>query len=663
MHHFAGRGRMAVLMLVACAAAATPPTAGAATLTDIKLRYDAQMALAKNPPPATKSGVSVVIPKEGTNQLIGTVLDDPMYLPYTDVLSGTPGGYDTFMSVDPSQASPGAGEIDLWDGSNEYDLAYNPGKTQETYGGQLGDMFVAGDDRHPFYAGRTSNSAVDRDFAYAYRFDPRYSTLRVHGDPGSYRLVSAFSPWFLGQSGVAVFYRKGSINDMVAFVEGVTTAQLRARMQRAVPADPKPRVPGAYQSDEPGVSNLGYIETDPEGNAYQTSQCSSLPKGFTGEGSYCVAKFDPAGKLVWGRKLGSTRDGDGPWGEFVWRLVYDRGFVYLAGATQSAYGGPKPPGGLQGLAAIVVKLDASTGQQVAVRQVAPANGHSVSWSMTKDDAGHLYVAGGTGSSTLHPIPPIVAPFVTKLNMSDLSSLWIDSPADGQGELISAEALGGIAYIPGDAPGEGKVFATGYTAVGTYLGADWRSNDVFWVRYDTDGTYEGGGSFGPPREHDGPWQTEVDGDGNVYVVGATNGSMDGEPFKGRGDGFVRKMRPDGTHLWTRLIGTGGSDVVHGLRIVGDTLYLSGDSEGSLDGVQSAAGGSDVFVAKMDTDGRLLGVRQFGTEGLDNTFQLGVAGDRLLIGGHTEGSMTRPFSGGLDVFVTSLQRDTLAFSPAG
>ncbi|UUY01744.1 hypothetical protein LRS13_13530 [Svornostia abyssi] len=69
--------------------------------------------------------------------------------------------------------------------------------------------------------------------------------------------------------------------------------------------------------------------------------------------------------------------------------------------------------------------------------------------------------------------------------------------------------------------------------------------------------------------------------------------------------------------------------------------------------------DVFAAKMTTDGEVLATRQFGTDELDNVFQVRAVGDRLMLGGHTAGSMVEPFAGGLDAFLTSLRTSDLSF----
>ncbi|UUY01745.1 hypothetical protein LRS13_13535 [Svornostia abyssi] len=555
--------------------AATSTTAAALTPREtLSLHRQAQNAMRVYPPPVTKTAVSVVIPKEGTNQLIGTVLDDPMYLPDADVLSGAPGGWDIFMSVDPSAPKPGEHEIDVWDGSGEDTLQWIFLRSKAEYGGPSGDLFIIGDPAKPYYAGRDSATEADDDFVYVFKFDPRAADLRVHGRPADYDLVPVYTPTFLGRPGTAVFLRKPGFRDLVAVVEGITPDRLRGRMVSATRPSGTPAIPGIDQRSEPGVSNLGYVAHDDHGDTYLAGQCSALPDGYTGSGSYCVSRYDAEGERVWGRRLGTSDPGDGPWGEFIWRLEVEDGYVFVAGATQGAYGGTAPPGGLQGLSAVVAKLDAATGEQVAVRQIAPKDGHSVAWSMTKDDDGHLYVSGGTGSTSSHDVPPIIAPYVTKIRMADLGTEWFDVPRGGQGELLSTEALGGITYVPGATPGTGTVFTTGYTTGGTYLGADPRSNDVFWVRYDADGTYLNGGSFGPPTQHDGPWQSAHDSAGNLYVVGATYGAMDGEKFAGKGDGFIRKMSPTGQHLWTRLFGTPESDTIHALDIRGDEIYLAG-----------------------------------------------------------------------------------------
>ena len=93
----------------------------------------------------------------------------------------------------------------------------------------------------------------------------------------------------------------------------------------------------------------------------------------------------------------------------------------------------------------------------------------------------------------------------------------------------------------------------------------------------------------------------DSSGNVYVTGYTQGSLDGNTSAGGGDLFVLKYNSSGTKQWTKQLGTSASD--SGKSITSDSsgnLYVTGSTRGGLDG-NTNAGSYDIFIVKYDTNG--------------------------------------------------------------
>jgi hypothetical protein len=88
---------------------------------------------------------------------------------------------------------------------------------------------------------------------------------------------------------------------------------------------------------------------------------------------------------------------------------------------------------------------------------------------------------------------------------------------------------------------------------------------------------------------------VDGLGNVYISGSTEGSLNG-PNAGSDDAFVSKYDAAGTLEWTRQLGTSSEDYSTGVSADGlGNVYISGETYGSLDG--TSAGSYDAFVSKI------------------------------------------------------------------
>ncbi len=129
---------------------------------------------------------------------------------------------------------------------------------------------------------------------------------------------------------------------------------------------------------------------------------------------------------------------------------------------------------------------------------------------------------------------------------------------------------------------------------------------------------------------------ADGEGNLYVVGRTNGSLGGLNAGGS-DAYVAKLDAAGNLLWLRQFGTSAEDSIVSVLVDGHgTAYVHGRTKGSLGGPN--VGDSDAFVAKLDSAGSPVWIRQYGTtaedepggisvDSLGNAYAVGLTNGRL------------------------------------
>ncbi len=183
---------------------------------------------------------------------------------------------------------------------------------------------------------------------------------------------------------------------------------------------------------------------------------------------------------------------------------------------------------------------------------------------------------------------------------------------------------------------GNVFVTGATRgslAGTNAG-DW---DVFLRKFNASGDAIWSRQQGTSGV-DISFDIKADGAGGAYITGET-----------RGDAFVSRYDAAGNQLWHRLIDSGSGDVGWALSVdhLGN-IYVSGETGGDLDGPNQ--GKSDVFVSKLSPAGDLLWTRQFGT--IDSDFNGGVSADGLgniYVAGSTAGVLDGANNGSFDAFI--------------
>ena len=148
------------------------------------------------------------------------------------------------------------------------------------------------------------------------------------------------------------------------------------------------------------------------------------------------------------------------------------------------------------------------------------------------------------------------------------------------------------------------------------------------------------------------------DGAIYVSGNTDGNLDGQTNSGGVDTFITKYNPDGTKLWTRLLGTGSYDYSTALTTGNDgAIYVSGYTEGNLDGQTYSGGDYDAFITKYNPDGTKVWTKLLGTNGDDDANALTTGNDAAIyISGWTKGNLDgQTNSGGYDAFITKYNPD--------
>ncbi len=150
---------------------------------------------------------------------------------------------------------------------------------------------------------------------------------------------------------------------------------------------------------------------------------------------------------------------------------------------------------------------------------------------------------------------------------------------------------------------------------------------------------------------------ADAQGNVYVVGRNYAPMHGQAQIGGTDAFLIKFGPDGQRRWTRVWGSPSSDVARDVFLAADgAIFVAGSTQGSVDG-EAHAGDMDVFVSKFDADGNRLWTRQWGSPAQDEVAAIHVPASGFIhVVGTTYGNMNGQTAvGGGDAFITRLNAD--------
>ncbi|MCP5495186.1 MAG: SBBP repeat-containing protein [Leptospiraceae bacterium] len=203
---------------------------------------------------------------------------------------------------------------------------------------------------------------------------------------------------------------------------------------------------------------------------------------------------------------------------------------------------------------------------------------------------------------------------------------------------------------------GYIYMAGETGSGLDGNSQAGTMDFFVVKYNSSGTSQWTKQMGVTSKETQGKGIATDSNGNLYIVGYTNGGLDGNTLSGTYDVFVVKYDSNGSKQWTRQMGT-NSKVTDGRGIAtsSDGIYVTGAAQGSLDG-NTTTGDYDAFVIKFNLGGskqwtKLLGATSSSTE------SYGVATDSngsIYTVGYTDGILDEnkySGSGATQAFITN------------
>jgi hypothetical protein len=207
----------------------------------------------------------------------------------------------------------------------------------------------------------------------------------------------------------------------------------------------------------------------------------------------------------------------------------------------------------------------------------------------------------------------------------------------EGDFVWARAMGGTLRDSGrsiSVDTAGNVYTIGYFSgtvdfdpgAGTFNLTSAGGSDIFVSKLDRSGNLVWAKAMGGTSEDFG-FGISVDTSGNVYTTGFFYGTADFDPgigtfnltSAGNTDIFISKLDSSGNFGWAKVMG-GSSVDQSGYAISVDpsgNLYTTGNFSGTADFDPgpgtfnlTSAGGSDIFVSKLDSSGNFVWAKAMG-----------------------------------------------------
>jgi len=224
------------------------------------------------------------------------------------------------------------------------------------------------------------------------------------------------------------------------------------------------------------------------------------------------------------------------------------GNLFIGGATRGSIG--QMSSSAQGSDAFLAKINSVDGSVVWATRLTGSRDDAI-YAIAADSAGGAYVAGYTWGDIQGIQNPSIGQsyprqaFLANLNSAG-SVTWIKVIGDNaSNEMATTVAVSSF----------GDVFVAGSTEAALDQNTQFGQNDTFISKYNSNGSRLWTKLIGSYAQ-DIPYALATTLDGSVLVGGRTGGAFGGETHSGgtQPEGFVTKLGPDGTAVWTRFFKT-------------------------------------------------------------------------------------------------------------
>lgn len=348
-----------------------------------------------------------------------------------------------------------------------------------------------------------------------------------------------------------------------------------------------------------------------------------------GNGGYdiFIAKYDSSGNLIWVKQAGSddydesasiTTDNL----DNVYVTGYFKGTAAFGGSSLTSYGERD----------IFINKYDSSGNLIWVKQ-AGSSGDDEGSSITTDNANNVLITGSFVGIAAFENTAMISNggsdiFIAKYDSSG-NLLWVKqagSPSFDRGYSITTDNSDNV-YVTGYFKGKAGFGGTSITTYG--------DRDVFVAKYDSSGNLiwikQGGGSY-----WDYGYSLTTDNTNNVYVTGFffESAVFEGTSLtsSGHNDVFIAKYDSSGNLIWIKQ--AGGTSYDRGKSIIADNsgnIYLTGHfkTNTTFENTSFTAYGQyDIFIARYDSNGNLIWVKQAGGDDYDEGCSITLGNDNSI-----------------------------------
>jgi hypothetical protein len=382
-----------------------------------------------------------------------------------------------------------------------------------------------------------------------------------------------------------------------------------------------------------GVAVDGQGNVVAAGSFQSTIDFGGGPIASAGAGDVFVAKFDGSGNYVWASRFGDAMD------QFAGAIAVDgTGNVLVGGAFQGTLFFNSTLQSAGAYDAFVAKLSPSGGSTWGIAFGGPAN-DGVN-GVAVDGAGDVFVAGAFQGSMVLAGQTLTAMGASDVFVAKLDPSGAPKWSKSFGGTSSQRSSGITVDNAGDLIVVGQ-FVQSIAFCSTPLMIGGGAFAGFVAKLDANGNCKWSKGFGDGVDDvENVGVAAVDSANNVFLTGSFKGSINlgGKTLTAAGasDVFVAKIDSGGNHLWSKSYGNAAAQTGYAAATDHEgNVFVTGGFAGSIDfggDLLPSAGQDDVFVAKLDGNGNRLWSKAYGDPSVQDAYAIATdkAGDAVVAG---------------------------------
>jgi hypothetical protein len=349
--------------------------------------------------------------------------------------------------------------------------------------------------------------------------------------------------------------------------------------------------------------------------------------GNSGGSDLFVSKYDESFTRVWTRIAGGADEE-----EAMGATIDKDGDLYITGSSSGSLWGSINNGYHD---ILLAKYDQS-GDFIWGKVIGTMVG-DYGQAVTSDQYGNIYLTGYSYGD-----------LGGELNQGEVDVFLQKFTSDGTLLWTTMWGTDSNDYGYGVFATDGNIYITGQTGSALDGNISNGGNDIFLTKVDSSGSIMWTKQWGSDL-NDGGNDVSMDSSGNIIVTGFANGDL-GNGSEGGYDYVISSFSQEGAVLWSIQGGTVSNDYGNGITTCGNAIYITGMTDGDMDG-EGSGGSGDLFLVRVDLGGGVVWSRQWG--GSSQEKGLSVACDENenpIFTGYSRGEFHEMYhSGNEDVFI--------------